>query len=203
MGRKVHIDALREFARRTPAFRARDAEQLVGDRAYALLMLHQMAKRGEIHRVTRGWYSSEGDPVVSVFAFSPAYLGLQEALSVRGLWEQETNVVVVTPSKVEPGEREVMGGRVIVHRVKPAYFFGFDQVRHGSYSVPASDLEKTLIDLAYFGETPGADVLRRLLRSADLEKLRAYLGRYPPAFANAFWKKTRSPYPRRLQGGPS
>lgn len=187
MGKKVHIDGLRAFAKGTPAFRARDAELLVGDRGYALLMLHQLAKRGEIHRVTRGWYSVEADPVVSVFALAPAYLGLQDALSIRGLWEQETNAVVVTAGKAVPGERLVAGSRIIVHRIKPEYFFGFDQVPYGSYAVPVSDLEKTLIDLAYFREVPGKDVFRGLLKAADQKRLARYLRRYPPSFAKGLW----------------
>lgn len=186
MGKKVHIEEVRSFVRRTPVFRAADAERLVGDRGYALLALHNMAKKGEIFRVTRGWYSAEQDPVVSVFAISPSYVGLQEALSIRGLWEQETNVVLVTSGKANPGVRDVMGSRVIVHRVSPEHFFGYDQVRHGSFSVPVSDLEKTLIDLVYFGESPGREVLGGLAKRADREVLERHLSRYPAAFAGRF-----------------
>lgn len=51
MGRRIHIDEVREFIRTTPVFRSRDVELLVGERRYALLMLHNLAKKGEIHRV--------------------------------------------------------------------------------------------------------------------------------------------------------
>ena len=186
MGKKVHIDKVREFIEGTPVFRARDVQALVGDRSYALLMLHNLAASGEIHRVTRGWYSRVDDPVLAVFAFAPAYLGLQEALSVRGAWEQETNVVLVTPGKAVPGVREVLGGKVVVHRISPRYFFGFDHVGWGSFDVPVSDLEKTLIDLVYFGESPGDDVLKGVAAKADGVTLERYLGRYPPRFASRF-----------------
>lgn len=177
---------MREFIAGTSVFRARDVQALVGDRGYALLLLHNLAARGEIRRVARGWYSRHDDPLLSVFAFAPAYLGLQGALSVRGEWEQETNVVLVTASKAAPGVRDVLGGRVVIHRIAPRYFFGFDFVPHGDFDVPVSDLEKTLIDLIYFGESPGRSVLRGLVGRADGRKLGAYLGRYPPAFASKF-----------------
>ena len=186
MGKKVHIDRVREFIESTPVFRARDVETLVGDKGYSLLMLHNLAARGEVHRVARGWYSRLDDPVLAVFALAPAYLGLQEALSVRGAWEQETNVVLVTSGKAVPGTRDVMGGKVIVHRIAPRYFFGFGHVPYGSFDVPVSDIEKTAIDLVYFGESPGEDVLRGIVRKADREVMGRYLERYPDAFAARF-----------------
>ena len=108
MGKKVHIDGVREFVARTPVFTARDVAAIVGDRGYALLMLHNLAARGEIHRVARGVYSRLDDPVLAVLALAPAYLGMQEALSMRGEWEQETNVVLVTSGKAAPGVRMVL-----------------------------------------------------------------------------------------------
>ena len=190
MGKKIHIGDVRRFARSTPVFTARDVEALVKDRGYALLMLHNMAKRGEVQRVTRGFYSIYDDPAVSVFALRPAYLGLQDALSVRELWEQETNVVVVTAGKAKPGVRIVMGSRVVVHRVDPRYFFGFDYFRYneGLY-VPVSDLEKTLIDFVYFRESPGESTLRELAKRADRNVLANYLSHYGDAFASRFRKR--------------
>ena len=132
MGKIVHLDEVRRFVEGTPAFRTKDIEQLVGSRPYARLLTHNLAKKGVVHRLTRGWYSRMDDPVVSVFAFRPAYLGLQEALSIHGLWEQETNVVLVTPRAVRSGERSVMGSRVTVRRIKRRHFFGFDFLRLGA-----------------------------------------------------------------------
>ncbi len=190
MGKKIHIDKVRSFVRSTTAFRARDVELMVGDRRYALLMLHNMAKGGEIHRVMRGWYSAQDDPVVVVFALAPAYLGLQEALSLGGLWEQETNVVVVTSGRAKPGRREAFGQGVVVHRIDPEYFFGFDYLPYGGFQVPVSDLEKTLIDLVYFRESPGSEVLKTLAEKADRRVLRRYLRGYSGGFRKRFAEST-------------
>lgn len=110
----------------------------------------------------------------------------QHLLHLRGLWDQETNVVLVTSGKANPGVRSVMGSRIVVHRVSPDHFFGFDQLRYGAYSVPVSDLEKTLIDLVYFREPPGPDVVRALAERADPRVLRRHLSRYHDGFVSKF-----------------
>lgn len=76
--------------------------------------------------------------------------------------------------------------RVVVHRIAPRYFFGFDYLPYGDFMVPVSDLEKTLIDLAYFGESPGEEVMGKLTQSVDRKRMEGYLARYPPAFARRF-----------------
>jgi predicted transcriptional regulator of viral defense system len=179
MGRVVHLDRVREFIARTPAFRAKDIELIVQERQYNWVLLHNLVKSGSVKRITKGWYSTRDDPIVSVFAFRPAYLGLQEALSLRNLWEQETNVVLVTPLMVRPGMRRVMGSNVIIHRIKVGHFFGFEYLKYGDMAIPVSDAEKTLIDLVYFNESPGRDVLKKIARNVDAEKLEDYLKRYP------------------------
>lgn len=191
MGKSIHIGEVRRYASSTPAFRARDIELLVNNREYSLLMLHNLSERGELNRITRGWYSIHQDPIVSVFALKPAYVGLQEALSLRDLWEQETNVVVVTCGKAKPGVRTVMGDSVVVHRIAPKYFFGFDYMPYGEFYVPVSDLEKTLIDLVYYEESPGADVLRAVEKKADRKVMAKYLARYPQTFSRMFKKMTK------------
>lgn len=182
MGKVVHLDEVRAFIDKTPAFRARDIELMVGDRAYSLLLLHNLAKRGEVHRITKGWYSTLDDPVVSVFAFRPAYLGLQEALSLHGLWEQETNVVLLTPRMLRAGTRNVMGSNVVVHRIVKERFFGFEYLKYGEFFVPVSDVEKTLIDLVYFDQTPSREVLTEIRSKVGAKKVQVYLRAYPEDF---------------------
>jgi len=182
MGKIVHLSKIREFLKSTPIFRAKDIELIVKNRGYSSLILHKLAKRGEIKRVVKGWYSLHEDPVVSVFCFRPAYIGLQEALSLHEIWEQETNVVIVTARKVRAGIRNILNSNVILHRINQKYFFGFDLLKYGDFFIPVSDVEKTLIDLVYFNEIPGKDVLREIKKNVNKRKLGAYLARYPPKF---------------------
>lgn len=182
MGKTIHLSKIREFLKSTPIFRTRDIELIVKDRNYSNLILHKLAKKKEIKRVVKGWYSLHEDPTVSVFCFRPAYIGLQEALSIHEIWEQETNTIVVTTRKVRVGIRNVLGSSLVLHRISQKYFFGFDILKYGEFFIPVSDAEKTLIDLVYFNETPGKDVLQEMKKRVDKRKLKAYLARYPPKF---------------------
>jgi predicted transcriptional regulator of viral defense system len=193
LGKVVHLEKVRKLMKSTPVFRAIDVELLVGDRGYSSLLLHNLAARGEVFRVTKGWYSASDDPIVSVFAFRPAYLGLEAALSIHDMWEQETNVVIVSASKVRPGLREVMGSNVVVHRISHRYLFGFDYLKHGGLYVPVSDPEKTLIDLVYFGGTVGGDTIRKVAGRVERRKLAEYLRVYPAAFRERVEEVVRGP----------
>jgi predicted transcriptional regulator of viral defense system len=113
---------------------------------YSNLLVHNLLRRGEIQRIAKGVYSFQSDASVAGFAFSPFYYGLQEALSLRNLWEQETNPVIITPKKVRPGVRRIMGSNVLVRRIKRKMFFGFDLIKHYDFWIPVSDAEKTIID---------------------------------------------------------
>ncbi len=184
MGKIRHLDEVKRFAEATPVFRLKDIEMIVGDRSYAAVLLHRMEKRRQLVRVTKGWYSRYDDPAVAVFSFKPAYLGLQNALSVRNMWEQETNVVIVSTRRIRTGLRRMTNANVVLHRIEQRYFFGYEFVRQGDYYVPVSDLEKTLIDLVYFGEFPGREELREALGRVNKEKIARYLREYPERFRN-------------------
>ncbi|MEM3124122.1 MAG: hypothetical protein QW756_08575, partial [Nitrososphaerota archaeon] len=150
-------------------------------RGYAYLLLHNLVSRGEIRRLVKGWYTTCDDPVVSVFAFRPAYLGLEEALSLRGLWEQETNVVIVTPLRVRVGMRRIMDSNVVVRRISSKYFFGVEYLRYGDLFLPVSDVEKTLVDFFYFDEPIDSRTLKKLWRLVDRRRVFHYLRRFPRA----------------------
>jgi len=182
MGKIIHVNKIREFLKTTPVIRVKDIELLVKSKGYSHLILHKLAEKGEIKRITKGWYSSHEDPIISVFCFKPAYIGLQEALSFHELWEQETNVVIVTTKKVRTGIRKILDSNVILHRIKQKYFFGFDYLEYENFFIPLSDIEKTLIDLVYFNEIPGKDVLKEIKKRMDKEKLKRYLKRFPVKF---------------------
>jgi len=182
MGKIIHINKIREFIKSVPVFRVRDIELLVGNRNYAHLILHKLTKKGEIKRVIKGWYSLYDDPIVSVFCFKPAYVGLQEALSLHNLWEQETNVVIITTKKVRVGIREILGNNVILRTIEPKYFFGFDLIKYENFFVPVSDIEKTLIDFVYFKESLARETLREIIKRMNKQKLIEYLKKYPSKF---------------------
>ena len=179
-----HVGVVRASFREQPVFSIKDLRVLLAkngiSRAYSNLLVHNLLQSGEIRRIARGFYSFQSDPVVSGFAFSPFYYGLQEALSLRGLWEQETNPVIITPKMVRPGLRQIMGSNVLVRRISRKMFFGFDLVKYYNFWLPVSDPEKTLIDFVYFREHLPKEALAEIKSKLDEKKLGKYLKKCNP-----------------------
>lgn len=174
------VDAVRKLAMNSPYFTVEDVKRIAGG-SYAYLLLNKMIKRGEVFRAGRGIYTRTDDPVVAVYYFKPAYIGLQEAMSYHGLWEQETATIIITSRKVRRGEREVFGSRVIVRVIDPRHFFGYEFVEMGNLCVPVSDIEKTFIDLLYFRSWIRG--YERLFRGKiNPSRLKDYLSSYDSGF---------------------
>ncbi len=96
----------KEFLKSTPVANLRSISVLVGDKNYASVLMNHLLKRGEVKRITRGYYTTHDDPSLLVYCLKPAYVGLQDAMSLHGLWEQETSPVILTTRRVRGG-----GGR--------------------------------------------------------------------------------------------
>ena len=188
MGKIKYLPKIKEFLEKTPAFSARDIELIVKNKRYAHLLLHNLVKKGEIYRLTKGCYSKESDPILAVFCFKPAYLGLQEALSLDNLWEQETNPVIITARKAREGVRQALGNNIVIYRISPRYFFGFELFKYGDFFLPVSDIEKTLIDLVYFKNIPSEKTLREIKKRIQSAKLNSYLKRYSQGIRRAVEK---------------
>lgn len=146
---------------------------------YLRLIIHNLLSSGELKHITKGVYTFSDDVEVVGFAFKPFYYGLQEALSIRNLWEQETNPVVITPRKVRSGLRNFEGRNYLIRRVNRSLFFGFEMQKYGDLWIPVSDIEKTLIDFVYFREPLSRQALKEISRKIDRKKLDSYLKKSP------------------------
>ena len=146
------ISKIRELAKKNPYFTINDVKRITKNKRYSYLLLNMLVKRGEIFRLAKGFYSKYDDPSLIVFYFKPAYIGLQDAMSYLNLWEQESITIIITTRKVRNGIRKVLGNNVLVKRINPHYFFGFDFLKIDNFYLPISDVEKTFIDLIYFNE---------------------------------------------------
>jgi predicted transcriptional regulator of viral defense system len=173
----TRLDTIMEYAGRTPVFDTGSVARLAGDRRYAYLILNRLLKAGRIRRVTKGFYTTREDPSLLVFCLKPAYLGLQDAMSFHGLWEQESNPVILTSRKVRPGTRRLFGSSVIIRRISPRHLFGYEHIRQDDILLPVSDVEKTLIDLVYFKELR-KDMAKAFMGRIDREKMDTYLLKY-------------------------
>jgi predicted transcriptional regulator of viral defense system len=175
--RGKYVDKIREYLRRTPVASIGSISALTPNREYAYIIVDHLLKRGEIKRITRGYYTVYEEPSLLVYCMRPAYIGLQDAMSFHNLWEQETNPVVITARKVRPGVREVLGQNVWVRRISPEHLFGYDYLTSGDFLLPVSDLEKTLIDMVYFREMRG-DMAGGFKKKVNRQKLDRYLKKY-------------------------
>ena len=173
------IDEVREYLKRTPIASVDSISRIVESKSYAYLLLNHLVKKGEVFRITKGYYSTQADPTLLVLCIKPSYLGLEDALSFHNLWEQETIPVIITPRKVRQGKRKVLKHNVLIRRILPKYFFGWDLVKYGNFLVPISDVEKTLIDLVYFGKRIDKNLARKFEKRIDKGKLTNYLRKYP------------------------
>lgn len=175
--RGKYVDKIREYLKRTPVASISSISALAPDREYAYVIANHLLKRGEIRRITKGYYTTYEEPSLLVYCMKPAYIGLQDAMSFHDLWEQETNPIVITTRKVRPGVRNVLGQNVWVRRISPKHFFGYDYLTSNDFLLPVSDVEKTLIDMVYFREMR-EDIARGFRESVDREKLMRYLKKY-------------------------
>lgn len=179
-----YLKKFMEHFSKVPMFTTRDARLFLSglgaSREYCYLLLTNLEKKNNVQRVKKGVYSFNDDPTLASFAYSPSYHGLQDALSLLDLWDQETNTVIITPRKIRNGMKNVFGGKVLVRRVSRKMFFGFQSVKYFDYWIQVSDVEKTLIDFVYFKEPLQKEVLEEIKKRIDKKRLKNYLKRCTP-----------------------
>lgn len=181
MGKIKYINKIREFFKETPVVSINSLKKFLskGKGDYIYLIVNNLIKRQEIRKITRGFYTIHEDPSLIVFCFKPSYLGLQDALSIHNLWEQETNPVIITVKRARQGIRKVFGNNALIRRIFSKYFFGIEYIKQGDFYFPVSDIEKTFIDLIYFKQNIDKNLLKSFKKRIDIKKLKNYLKKYP------------------------
>ncbi len=183
-----YIDAVRSMfsGEAFPVFTMRDLKIALSDKGisagYLRLLVHTLLSNDEITRITRGVYTFYNNAFVSGFAFKPFYYGTECALSMRGISTQMTNPVTITTRNVRPGVRTFRGRNYLIRRIDKKYFFGYELLKYGSFWMPVSDIEKTVIDMIYFGDGIRDELLDGINKSIDRKKLNGYLKRYSKGF---------------------
>ncbi len=177
-----HIKLLREHFAKMPVFTMRDVKLLLGRKAsgkYVDLLLHNLVESGELNRISKGVYTFRTETQLVGFAFQPFYYGLQDALSLHNLWEQETTPVVITPRRVRKGMRNFLGSNYLVRTINRNMFFGFKLLKYFDLWIPVSTPEKTLIDFVYFREPLTKEALQELKKKINKKTFKEFLKRTP------------------------
>jgi len=174
-----YIKEFREKFSNKDVFSTRDVKLFLKGRkanpTYYSLFLNNLLTKGELHRLMIGKYSFRKEIDFLEKTINPSYHGLQDALSLYQLWQQQTIPILITPRKVRTGERMIGGSKTIVRRITRKMFFGFESKKFLDSWITISDLEKTLIDFVYYNEPLNKETLKELLKKINKEKLREYL----------------------------
>ena len=188
MGKIKYLKEINEFIDNNIVFNIRDVEAILISRKanpnYARLLLHNLEKKSEIKRIIKGFYTKYDDPTLITFCIKPSYIGLEAALSFHGIWEQETNVVLLTPRRVRTGIRSIFNTNIVIHSINKKHFFGFNYVDYYDFKIPISDIEKTFIDWMYYNKPLTKDILNNFKKKIKKKKLISYLKNYDKKFAN-------------------
>ena len=183
MGRHKYQKMIKNLFKKSPVVDADSIRRIIKSkkqvRQYDKQLIRNLILNGSIKKLGKGFYTIYDDPSLAVFSFSPAYLGLQDALSFHGLWEQETIPVIITSKRVRAGIRKIMGSNILIRRIKPKYLFGFEYYKNGEFYMPYTDLEKTVIDIIYFNEALGSDTVKEVRNRINIKKFKSYLNAYP------------------------
>ena len=184
MGKIKYINKIREFFRESPVVSINSIKKFINkkNKDYVYLIINNLLKKKEIKKITKGFYSIHEDPSLIVFCFKPSYLGLQDALSIHNLWEQETNPVIITSKKIRQGVRKVFENNVVIRRIAGKYIFGIEYIKQGDFYYPYSDVEKTFIDMIYFNQKLDKETLNNFKKIINKEKLKKYIKLYPKKY---------------------
>ncbi len=130
MGKQKYIRTIEQLFVKSAVVSLRSIELFVRSKAkanqYSKQLVRNLIQAGKIRSLGKGYYTSQKDVSLTVFAYQPAYLGLQDALSYHNLWEQETIPVIITARRVRTGIRSVLGSNVQIKYLNPKYHFGIN-----------------------------------------------------------------------------
>ena len=183
MGKKKYINEVENLFKKSPVIDFSSVARIIRNKKkikqYTKQLIRNLLKKGKIKRLTKGYYTAYDEISLVVFCFKPAYFGLQDALSIHNLWEQETIPIIITTSKARPGIRQVMGNNILIRKLNKKYFFGFDYMKQGDFYFPVSDIEKTFIDMVYFRQSLDKELIKEFKKRINKKKLKSYLKKYP------------------------
>ncbi len=174
------IAKFKEHFKKFTTFTIRDAKIFLDPPpGYLHLLIHNLRKSGELKRITKGVYTFNNELQHVGFAFQPFYYGLQDALSLRNLWEQETTPIVLTPRKVRTGSRKFLNNNYLVRRISRQMFYGYELIKYFDTWIPVSTIEKTLIDFVYYKEPISPEIVKEMKKHINKKTLNEYLKKAP------------------------
>jgi len=178
-----------EYFSKLTLFSADDAYRFLShygsDYSYSRVFLHNLVVNGKLYRITKGTFTFSRNEAVYGFAFRPFYYGMEFALSVRKLWTQQANPVIITLTKSNAGTRKILGTNITIRRISQNAFFGFEYLNYMDLFIPVSRPEKIFLDFIYYGINPDKETLTNLMKKIDPEILKEYVKRLGQRYVNS------------------
>ncbi len=170
-----------EYFSKLPLFTAGDASRylvkLGSSAEYSRLLLHNLVRSRRLFRIKKGFYTFSKDENVMGFAFRPFYYGMEYALTLRKVWTQQANPVIITTSKANTGVRDILLAKAVIHRINSRAFFGFEYLNYSGLFVPVSLPEKILLDFLYFEVNIDFTTQMTLVKDSNRVTLRSFASR--------------------------
>lgn len=179
MAKEKYLKKVIELFEKSPVVDFNSIKRIIKNSNYTKQFIRNLILKGKIKKLAKGFYTSKNDPSLIVFCFKPAYLGLQDALSMHNLWEQETIPIIISMRKIRTGIRKINNSNVLIRRIDKKYLFGYDYLKVGEFYFPYSDIEKTLIDMVYFKQKLNKETIKNIKNKINKPKLKKYLRNYP------------------------
>lgn len=168
----------RDFFSEQLVFTSEDASRYLrkegASAEYVRLFLHKLVVDGSLMRIKRGVYTFSKNEVLIGFAFRPFYYGMEYALTIRKIWTQQADPVIISRTKANQGVRLVENSRVVIRRINKNAFFGFEYINYSGFFVPVSSPEKILLDFIYFREGLDEETMSALLQRCNKRVVRDY-----------------------------
>ncbi len=182
MGAKKHLETVQKYLSDSPVINSASLKRLIQSKKpgtqYQKQLIHNLVRKGVLRKLAQGCYTIHAEASLAVHCFTPAYLGLEDALSHHGMWEQETIPIIITARKVRQGMRKFEGTNYMVRRIDKKYYFGIDYYQIGEFYLPYSDKEKTFLDVLYFKLKFTDEELQEMVKGLDKKNLKEYLKNY-------------------------
>lgn len=181
MGKQIHLKKVKELFDKSPVVEFKSVKRIVESKKksnYAKLLISNLLKAGKIKKIGKGIYTKHLESSLSVFAFTPSYIGLQSSLSRLNLSEQETIPIILTTRKVRTGIRKIIDSNILIRKIDKKYFFGIEYVKEGDFYLPYSDLEKTFIDMIVYKQNIDIGTLKLFKKKINKKKIDTYLKKY-------------------------
>ena len=170
--------AFRDYFSKLTLFSADDAYRFLSrygaDYPYSKVFLHNMVTSGKLHRIKKGIFTFSRNEALYGFAYRPFYYGMEFALSIRKLWTQQANPVIMTLTRANAGVRNILGTNVIIRRIAENAFFGFEYLNYMDLFIPVSRPEKIFLDFIYYGVNLDRETLINLVNIIQPDVLKEY-----------------------------